>query len=215
MGNAHNRIAVTILTGKENDSIWHTFASLNQDAPELVDHSHVTVLYNGDDPTTAAALNHVPWINVLDVTGQVLPVGMAYSRLFTQIPVNLPFHLHLEEGWVLDVEDLDWLDFAKVILAEDLTIGQVRLKHRSWPIRKYNPVNGKEIFWHDSPAGFLIGGAHYVLDPALMRSQNVLQLWPANTELAAMQRFRGMVAQLDPGVFRFTGNKSMHQYAWG
>lgn len=205
-------VAVTILTGGRPDLLARTVAQVQVCAPGLLESAHVTVLHNGADPETADLLDGYAWIDARAVREDRLPIGQAVSELFAALP-DRPFLLHLEDDWAAATLVDGWLDAARTVL-EDPRIGQVRLRHRSCPVRDRNLVTGLPIVWTPVAPTMLAGNGHFTLNPAVMRTSDVPKVWPAAGEEAAMRRFHAtgmLAAQATPGVFRHLGEgRSLH-----
>lgn len=195
-------VAITIHAKWDLEHLTKTFDSLNSWAPGLLQSAHVTVMYTDYRSTHLDQFREYgSYLNVLDVNNNPdLVPGDIYSRLFTQIPINMKYHLHLEPGWTVGTLGLKWLNVAKTILELDEEVGQVRLQHRSVPSRRYNLTDGAEVQW-EKENDWLVGNAEYAIAPSLMRPSDVLKLWPARSDLVAASRFHKDVAQLNPGVF--------------
>lgn len=201
------QIAVTLLTGGRPDLLARTVASLTALAPGLLETAHVAVLHNGADPGTAALLDTYGWVDHLTVLQDRLPVAQAAMALLG-FPPPRPYVLHLEDDWQVATADTTWLLRAVQVLQEDPRVGQVRLRHRGQTVLKTHMVTRRPLWWTPGPCGTEIAAAHYTLNPSLMRSEQVPQLWPAPNERAAARTFHNLgwlVAQMLPGVFRHIG----------
>lgn len=207
-------ITVTLLTGFRPELLNRTIANLRNYAPGLLETAHVKVLCNGGDGASAQFLAQQGWVDQFDAhSGIQLPVGAAVSRLMSDLP-DRPYLMHLEDDWELCTTYDFWLGSALIAL-EDENVKQVRLRHRGESVRDYNMSNGKKIIWERATSQYLIGNAHYTLNPSIMRTEDVLDIWPAHSEARAMHKFRGMVAQLNPGAFWHIGkNQSLEGHKW-
>lgn len=200
MVNGRN-IAISIHIDGRPTRMWKMFESINTWAMGLFTAAHVTMLFNYYDQATVEELEGIDWINVLDVNrGSLLPAGAAHSRLFTKVPYNIPYHLHLENGYLIGTSFSDWLKPALAIL-DNPEVGQVRLLHRGVPVSRYRRTDGKEIRWDHENLDILIGNANYTDTPALIRREDLLKMWPADDWSIAARRFEWLVAQSNPGVF--------------
>lgn len=200
-------VAVTLLTGGRPDLLAATVASVLRGAPGLLETAHVAVLHNGPDPATAALIDSWGWVDHLTVLEDRLPVAQAALALLG-FPPPRQYTLHLEDDWQVATLDLSWLDRARAVLADEPDVGQVRLRHRGEPVLKTHMVTRRPITWSPGLHGTEVASAHYTLNPSLMRSAQVAELWPAPDERGAARQmaWRGWTtAQMVPGVFRHIG----------
>lgn len=214
--------AVTLLTGARPDLLAATVASVRAAAPGLLSTAHVTVLHNGGDEPTAALLDRWRWIDRRIVhTGPLLSVGQAVSALLDAVPDGPQFWLHLEDDWQAATVTTCWFEAARSVLHRTPGVGQVRLRHQGQTVHGRHMATGRPIVWRAGGAGWVIGQAHYTLNPSLMRLVDAHRIWPASGEPQAMRRAASAgwyVAQLTPGVFHHLGgDRSLegHRYASG
>lgn len=208
-------VAVTIVTGGRPDLLANTIGTLQACAPGLLETAHVAVLENGVDTvaprgfTTADVLNdNADLIDVHTALDDRIPVGTAAGALLG-FPPPRPYTLHLEDDWIACTTDETWLTRARAILAENPDLHQVRLRHAAEPVMTRHMLTRRPLHWDEGPHGSRVAPAHYTLNPSLMRSDEVAQLWPADTENGAARQFYNLgwrVAQLEPGVFRHIGD---------
>lgn len=212
-------VTVTILTGARpgllTDTLQHLPMSLLETADEVV------VLNNGDDSRTADAL----WgffegseINVSFIsTPRMLPIGEAMGVLAGM--VQAPYWLHLEDDWRFASCANTWLADAKRLLDEHPNIAQVRLRHSSEPVLTRHQSDGSPIEWRRQFGAF-VSNAHLTLNPSLVRSAEMIPLWPSASEgdwqRKAIEAGMRTVAQVSPGAFFHTGgSQSLREVTGG
>lgn len=210
-------IAITLLTGDRPDLLARTLMSLRNGAPGLLSSAHVAVVQNGPDTPDATP---EPGYSTDDILGMFhqyidtftllrdrLPVGQATTALLGYPPPR-PYTLHLEDDWQAVTADITWLDRARQVLTDHADIHQVRLRHAGETVMARHMLTRRPLMWQPGPYGTRTAPAHYTLNPSLMRSAEVAELWPADGENGAARQFynRGWkVAQMEPGVFRHIG----------
>ncbi len=210
-------VTITLVTGSRPELLAATIASLQTHAPGLLDSAQVAVLQNGPDsdavlrsgsPTTADILDlYAPLINVRTHLPERVGVGEAAGAMLG-FPAPRPYTLHLEDDWAAITADPTWLDRARRILSDNPDIHQIRLRHAGETVMKRHMLTRRPLHWGPGPEGTVVAAAHYTLNPSLMRSGEVAQLWPADTENGAARQFYNLgwrAAQMEPGVFRHIG----------
>ncbi len=211
-------VAITLVTGSRPGLLAATIASLQIHAPGLLDSAHVAVLVNGpdsdavlggDDPTTADVLDL--YSSLIDVATKLqdrVGVGEAAGAMLGFAPPR-PYTLHLEDDWAAVSADPTWLDRGRRVLSENPDIHQIRLRHAGEPVMRRHMLTRRPLHWGPGPEGTRVAAAHYPLSPSLMRSEEVAQLWPSDTENGAARQFYNLgwrAAQMEPGVFRHIGD---------
>lgn len=208
-------VAITIVTGGRPALLARTLSSILATCPGLLQTAHVAVLHTGPDEdrergfTTGELLEgEASWIDVVTRLDDRLDVGQAAGAMLG-FPPPRPYTLHLEDDWVACTADTTWLDRARRVLTEHPDIHQVRLRHTAEPVMRKHMITRRPLHWAAGPYGTRVAAAHYTLNPSLMRSDEVAQLWPADTENGAARQFYNLgwkVAQMEPGVFRHIGD---------
>lgn len=123
-----------------------------------------------------------------------------------------PYWLHLEDDWLADTADPDWLGRAVRVLATRPEVAQVRLRHVGERVLGYHMITRKPIRWTpDAELGITTGEAHWTFNPSLCRTRDIAPLFAMgvkserHAQQVVMSRGPKVIAQLYPGVFRHIG----------
>lgn len=211
-------LVVTILTGDRPKYFIDTIRSIEDAAPGLLSSSYLIVCHNGGNGKTREAIDIIPAVNEIIPIGNngMVSLGEAMSAISNRLVTAFGHGewIHLEDDWVAATTAPAqwWLAEASRILKLHADVGQVRLRHRCESTHKKNLRTGKPITWTPLDSHTLISEtAHYTCNPAMMRIQDIGNIWPAPGENAAMDNFArtGLkVAQLSPGVFHHIGGEN-------
>jgi hypothetical protein len=210
------KLGMSILTGQRLDLLKQAVQSLQIYAQELLEQSYVLVMVNGNDPSTNAYVDTLPFVNqILRHQGSILPIGTATSRLMQKLAGHAEYLIHLEDDWCISSLDQRWVESAAAILSAHPEIGQVRLRHRGETVLPYHMITRKPILWRWQDEFLVADQAHFTFNPHMLRSRDVPRIYPCQTEADAQHHFvrtELASAQLSPGIFRHIGaGKSLRQ----
>lgn len=215
-------LGIGLLTGDRLPLLRRTIESLLELHDGFVLRSStVIVLINGDDPETQFYVEQLPFVAAcLHHTGSVLPVGTATSVLmdFLEQQQGISHILHLEDDWIPELIAPNWLADAHRILSEHPQVGQVRLRHTREKVLSYHMITRQPIRWQTKEGFLLSPSAHFTFNPSLIRAQDVLDLFPCQTESEAQQLYLASgwaSAQLVPGVFVHIGDRHSRRIRLG
>ena len=205
------KVAVTILTGSRPKLLHRTLKSLAEHDPRLVEEGTVLLLVNGADEDSVKVVEKFSWVDRVETTDEILPVGPAVTQLLGMVPDECEFVLHLEDDWECQAEG--WRARALAILRMDNAVGQVVLGSSEVGEPTLNPISGRRIKWERkrSPRGFRyrLAEAAWSFHPAFVRRDTALALLPVQAELDAMQTFHALgpfnIARFFDSPFRHIG----------
>lgn len=208
-------LVVTLLTGHRPGLLNLTLATLEVNAPWLLEDARVVVLHNGDDGTdddTREVLDLYAgaWDERLSEP-TLLETGPATSKLAARVPESWrPYWLHLEDDWGATGAHAGWLHLARELLAGDPELAQVRLRCDDERVLRRHMVTNRPLRWTDHGRYRLAPDAHWTNNPSLVRAQEAPLAWPARGERSAQRNWhaaeRHKVAQLVPGEFKHLGD---------
>lgn len=208
------RVGVTLLTGGRPRLLRRSVEALRRLAPGLLAGGAVAVLVNGDDAESRGYVDALDFVDVrLDHAGGFLPTGEAASRLVRAVLDHTPvdFVLHLEDDWVAESCEAEWLGRAAALLDASPELGQVRLRHAGEPVLAHHMVTRRPIRWEPRGAARVTASAHFTFNPSLVRAAEARRVFACASEPEAQRRFLATglgSAQLLPGVFRHIGESA-------
>lgn len=205
-------LAVTIITGHRPELLEQTLTSLLASTPGLLETAFVAILHNGADTPTADVLERFDHLRIFDhitTSSATMHIGQAAAAMLGTSPPR-PYVLHLEDDWTCDGAPDGWYPSARQMLDDYPGVGQVRLRVNTEPVRRNHAITREWITWEEGPPGYYVAtGAHYTLNPSLMRSADTPTVWVnPDSETGAQMRYDATgweTLQQIPGVFRHIG----------
>lgn len=199
-------VFVTLLAGGRPDALCKTLANLGfGTGPSGLSHGGSLAFVHRPDLQSQDQLERCPWVDKVEAhVGSPLPIGPSTSLLAAAaVASGKPVWLHIEDDWTCARSER-WLADALAAL-HGSGVAQLRLRDRKDGASARNALSHGKIRWKSSPGNYAVAdNAHYTFNPALTLTSVAKVVFPARSELNAMENYASAprrTGQLVPGVF--------------